>query len=777
MKKIFLFSLLFTVLGFRSMSQQLAFPGAEGYGKYAAGGRGGQVAEVTNLNDTGNGSLRWALDQYVDTVYVYKDAANPNFPVTTYQPLTVVFKVSGTIHLRSELRIKRDNLTIAGQTAPCDGICITGNSVLLNGATGAQLFYFGPRRKNVILRYIRFRPGVPLDNAGNPTMAYVTYGLDVENYENVIVDHCSISWANEECLAIYDTKNTTVQWCIVNEGLYNAYHAKGLRGYGGVWGGQFATYHHNLIANQNNRTPRFNGSRAHDTIALVDYRNNVNYNWASSSAPYGGDVEINGGIARLNLVNNYYKPGPSTPSTHKLMRPDYSGNATGVGRFHVAGNIIDGNAARTADNWLAVDFANIPPASVDSSRSDTAFTIAQPIEMSTAQAAYDTVLQWAGAVLPKRDPVDTRIINEVKTKTAAGRGSAGKPGIIDAPEAVGGVPVYEACTMPIDTDHDGMPDDWEKENDLDPGNASDRNTVNSNGYTKLEQYLNSLALGKVAAKVCPSGESFLVVSDVKGATYQWEENNGNGFAVLNGQTDSVLSLQLNLNAAGFQYRCRVNENSYSKIYTARFETSWTGAVDSLWENAANWSCNEIPGINTDVYIGTGKATLNSSTAVRSLTMGKGASLVAKPGYNLTLLNAPCSGLENDDISSSDNGRLFVVNAFTPNMDGLNERFKVFGIDIETVDITVYNSDNTIVFHATALNTSWAPAVIPQNTFGGYKYRVQAVTKNGNKIGVCGDLYIVSCLPPGFDRNRFHFEDQLTQDGFTLATSDILSNCR
>ena len=242
MKKITLLLSFTSLYYLHTNAQQIAFPGAEGYGKYTTGGRGGKVAEVTNLNDTGMGSLRWALDQYVDTIYVYKDAANPNFPITKYQPLTVVFKVSGIILLKSELRIKRDNLTIAGQTAPCDGICIKGKSVLLNGATTSQLFYLGPRRKNIIVRYLRFRPGVPLDTAGVPTSSYVTYGLDVENYENVMIDHCSISWANEECIAIYDTKNTSMQWCIVNEGLYNAYHIKGIRGYAGVWGGQYASF-------------------------------------------------------------------------------------------------------------------------------------------------------------------------------------------------------------------------------------------------------------------------------------------------------------------------------------------------------------------------------------------------------------------------------------------------------------------------------------------------------------------------------------------------------
>ncbi len=639
MKYLFSILILFFSLQPGAEAQLPAFPGAEGYGRYASGGRGGQVVEVTNLQDTGVGSLRWALDQYVDTIYVYKDAANPLYPVTVYQPLTVVFRVSGIIWLKSDLRIRRDHLTIAGQTAPCDGICIAGRSVILNGATGAQLFYWGPRRKNVIMRYLRFRPGVPLDANGVPTSSFVTYGLDVENYENVIIDHCSFSWANEECLAMYDNKYTTLQWCIASEGLYNAYHSKGVRSYAGVWGGQFASYHHNLIAHQNNRTPRFNGARAHDTIALIDYRNNVNYNWGSSSATYGGDVEINGGIARLNELNNYYKPGPSTPSTHKLMRPDYSGIATGVGRFHVQGNIIEGNAARTADNWLAVDFALIPTTSRDSSRSDTAFSISVPLPAQTAQAAYDTVLLGAGAILPRRESVDVRIAQEVRTRTSSGTGSANKPGIIDAPSAVGGWPQYRACTGDADTDHDGMPDEWELENGLNPYDAADRNQLNAEGYTRLETYLNQLVPGRLTRRICAGPGDFTLSSDLRGNQYQWEVDTGNGYTNLAGQTDSVLVLQLPASAYGNAYRCRVNNSGYSSSFVIKFESVWTGQADSSWENPANWSCGQVPDRYTDVLIPAGQPTVSTQAVCRSLRVNSTAAvLTIASGGNLEVVH-------------------------------------------------------------------------------------------------------------------------------------------
>ncbi|MCX6208148.1 MAG: T9SS type A sorting domain-containing protein [Bacteroidetes bacterium] len=466
MKKLFL--LLFLTINYSLVTVNLnaqlpAFPGAEGFGKYAKGGRGGKVVEVTNLNDTGVGSFRWAFTQHPDT------------------PITIVFKVSGIIDLQSQLKVNRSNFTVAGQTAPGDGICLKGHSFICNGARLASL---GGNHGNIIIRYLRSRPG--------STLSTGVYGFDMENCHNVIIDHCSFSWANEECAALYDTKNTTVQWCIMSEGLYNAGHAKGVRSYCGVWGGQNASYHHNLIAHQNNRTVRFNGARAHDTAALIDYRNNVIYNWVSSSSCYGGEIEIPNGYAHTNIVNNFYKPGPSTSSTLKFIRPDYPASSVAVARWHLKGNIMNGNAVRTNDNWQGVDFASIPLASRDSAKCDSAFYVTDSIQMQSAQNAYDSVLVKVGAIYPLRDSTDKRIINETKTGTATGVGSLNKLGIIDLPSAVGGWNTYNTYNVPDDTDHDGMPDFWEIMKGLDINNPEDRNDTLSNGYTRLEEYLNSI---------------------------------------------------------------------------------------------------------------------------------------------------------------------------------------------------------------------------------------------------------------------------------------------
>jgi hypothetical protein len=449
--------------------QLVAFPGAEGYGRFATGGRGGQVVEVTNLNDSGPGSFRDAFAQYPG------------------QPITIVFRVGGIIELNSQLRPTRSNVTVAGQTAPGDGICLKKHTFKIFG-------------NNVIVRYIRSRPG---DVAGSNSPA--VYGMNMENCKNFIVDHCSMSWSIEEAATFYDNKNSTVQWCLISESLNSSFNTKGDHGYAGVWGGQYASYHHNLIAHHHSRTIRFNGARAHDTTAVVDYRNNVIYNWGNNNAAYGNEIEINGGLAQLNLVNNYYKAGPATPASRANSIFDITeaynaatpNKPTGV--VYADGNYVNGNPAVTADNWSGGIKVRYYPASTLLQFKQVAPTAnLAPITTQTAQAAYASVLAQAGAILPRRDVVDARIVNETSTGTATGSSPTGSTtyglnqGIIDSQTDVGGWPVYNGGPAPTDTDHDGMPDAWETAMSLDPNNATDRNTVAPNGYTVLENYLNGI---------------------------------------------------------------------------------------------------------------------------------------------------------------------------------------------------------------------------------------------------------------------------------------------
>ena len=440
-------------------AQQVAFPGAEGFGKYATGGRGGKVVAVTNLNDSGEGSFRWALEQYPG------------------EALTVIFRVSGMIELQSKIQIKRSNLTIAGQTAPGDGICLKNQSLILNGASAKG------NHGNIIIRFIRSRPGGTLKTG--------LYGFDMENCHDVIIDHCSFSWANEECAAMYDTKNTTVQWCIVSEGLYEAGHQKGHRSYGGVWGGQYASYHHNLLAHLNSRAVRFNGARAHDTFALIDYRNNVIYNWGNANAAYGGEVNIAGGVSQVNIVNNFYKPGPATAAELKFVNASYQKEVSkGTGQWFVDGNIMEGDKALTKKNKNGVDLQaqGYPSGAIV----DKAFPVSIALPVETAKESYEKVLLYAGAIFPKRDATDEHVVNETRTGKAMGKGSFGKPGIIDSPLAVGGWAEYKSAPAPVDTDSDGMPDAWEIKKGLNPNDANDRNKADASGYTMLEIYLNEL---------------------------------------------------------------------------------------------------------------------------------------------------------------------------------------------------------------------------------------------------------------------------------------------
>ncbi|MFD2162695.1 polysaccharide lyase family 1 protein [Paradesertivirga mongoliensis] len=453
----------FLVLGLFTniRAQQLAFPGAEGYGKYTTGGRGGRVIEVTNLNgDESPGSLRAAL----------------NTPGS--DPITIVFRVSGTISLtKGQVKVGRSNMTIAGQTAPGDGICVKNGYLKFSGS-------------NLIIRYLRLRPG---DEAGLSDLA----SLGNENSKNVIIDHCSLSWSNEESHTAYDNKYITVQWCILSEGLYKSFDSKGARSYGSQWGGQYASYHHNLLAHNVSRSPRVNGARSHDTVAVCDFRNNVIFNWGRAGAVYGGELEVNSPDAKcsINWINNYYKPGPATSETLLFAAPSLESRkdaAKGYAKWFISGNYMEGaDKGLNKDNWIGVDVSKVGNAY--NIKAESEFEVEKP-QTESAKEAYKSVLAKAGATFPKRDEVDTRIVNEASGKMKiSGSGAYGvNKGIIDSQKSVGGWPKLSSVPAPADTDRDGMPDSWEKARSLDPANPDDRNKVSPNGYTMLEMYLNGL---------------------------------------------------------------------------------------------------------------------------------------------------------------------------------------------------------------------------------------------------------------------------------------------
>lgn len=443
-----------------------AFPGAEGFGRETTGGRGGKVFYVTSLEDDGSsGTLRHAVSQ-------------PG-------KRTIVFATGGTIRLKSRLNITQGDLTIAGQSAPGGGITIRDYPVVISAS-------------NIILRYLRFRMG---DAAAQQADA-----LEARFQKHIIIDHCSLSWSTDECATFYANENFTLQWCIISESLKTSVHQKGSHGYGGIWGGKNASFHHNLLAHHDSRNPRL-GEEAGKAFALtdlVDMRNNVIYNWAGNST-YGGEA------MNVNIVNNYYKPGPATPTGSKrnrivsLDKNKVEGTEVfGVwGKFFIDGNVVEGNPQVLTDNWgrgvlnqFHNSYGQISQEEISAMRRSAPHDIAQNVTTHTAAEAINLVLDQAGSSL-YRDAVDLRILANVKSNSYDFEGSlGGTKGIIDSQEDVGGWPELDLGQSPTDSDNDGMPDAWESENKLDPIDPNDGPKLKpGTPYTYLEIYLNSLPVG------------------------------------------------------------------------------------------------------------------------------------------------------------------------------------------------------------------------------------------------------------------------------------------
>ena len=435
----------------------LAFPTAEGFGKYTKGGRGGKVFIVSNLADDGEGSLRKA--------------------VTAKGPRIIVFSVSGTIHLSSPLSIKSD-VTIAGQTAPGDGICIADHPVSLGG-------------NNIIIRYLRFRMGDRHQNKGMVNGAGADDAFSGTHRNNIVIDHCSMSWSTDEVCSIYAGDSTSVQWNIISEPLNYSYHFETgdkdfeRHGYGGIWGGKHATFHHNLIAHCNSRTPRFDGIR-NSPIENVDYRNNVIYNWGGNNV-YAGE----GG--NYNIVNNYYKFGPSTSNTvkYRVANP-FKREDIPYGKFYIEGNYIDGSPEITKENWLGVVMDKGTREDAAKSKLATAFAT-EEIEMQTAIDAYNSVLKIAGASF-RRDTLDERIINDVRNRTGKLIDvQGGYPHGTPYEQTITAWPKLKSLSAPKDSDSDGMPDEWETKNGLNFQDSSDAGAYKlQKHYTNIEVYINSL---------------------------------------------------------------------------------------------------------------------------------------------------------------------------------------------------------------------------------------------------------------------------------------------
>ena len=475
MKK-FLLSFFACATAVAGMAQGVpAFPGAEGVARWTTtGGRGGRIIHVTNLNDSGTGSLRAACSASGARI--------------------VVFDVSGIIELKSKLKISNGNITILGQTAPGDGICLKN-------------YTFNISASNVIVRFIRSRMGDAVTGKGDDAMNSYTHD---NNLNNIIIDHCTLSWSTDECGSFYGINNFTLQWCILSESLANSIHEKGAHGYGGIWGGKNAAYHHNLLASHTSRNPRFDHDYVSTLKGPVDFINNVVYNWGGNSSYGGESCNATGEYKMYNMINNYYKPGSTSSKKTRIVNPttkctNCTSESTGLvnlvpGHFYITGNYMYGSSTVTADNWQGVHPDNNTAAVKSAIKSDTRF-IPEGYEgqtlitTHTAQTAFDKVLSYSGACY-KRDVIDQRIVQETKTGTYTYTGSNGSTGgFIDSPSDVGGWPTYVEKTRLADSDNDGMPDIWETANGLNPNDASDATakTLDPKGwYTNIEVYANAL---------------------------------------------------------------------------------------------------------------------------------------------------------------------------------------------------------------------------------------------------------------------------------------------
>ena len=436
----------------------VAFPEAEGFGKYSTGGRGGKVFIVSNLNDAGSGSFREAA--------------------TAKVPRIIVFAVSGTIHLTEKLSIA-GNVTIAGQSAPGAGICLADQSIGFGG-------------DNIIVRYLRIRMGDKYQRGG---MVDGNGGDDAfggTKRKNIVIDHCSMSWSTDEVFSVYSGDSSTLQWNLISEPLNYSYHFETgdkdyeKHGYGAIWGGRHLSAHHNLFAHCNSRTPRFDGIR-NSPEENVDFRNNVIYNWGHNNTHAG-----EGG--RYTIVNNYYKYGPSTLASVKfrILNP-FNRSDIPYGRFYVAGNYVDGAADVTRDNWQGVRVGNSGKDDATQAKLVVPLPVVS-ITMQTAEDAYVLILQSAGANLPVRDTLDERIINNVKNRTGGFIDvQGGFPHGTDYELTVKAWPTLLSLPALPDADKDGMPDDWEKAHQLNPADGNDASAFTLNKqYTNIEVYLNDL---------------------------------------------------------------------------------------------------------------------------------------------------------------------------------------------------------------------------------------------------------------------------------------------
>ena len=545
MKKIFtlilsLISLTSVALAEVTATAVPAFPGAEGFGRYTTGGRGGTVYHVTTLEDTGEaGSFRYACSQKGARI--------------------IVFDVCGTIYLKSTLNLSNDNVTIAGQTAPGDGVCIAD-------------YPFQIRANNVVIRYMRFRCG------NRHVDEHEGDGLGAMDKDNIIVDHCSISWSVDECCSVYGGKNITVQWSIVAQSMVNAGHSKGAHGYGGNWGGSGCTYAHNLLLHHTSRTPRLGPRPYTQCDERLDLRNNVIYNWGGNGC-YGGEG------MNVNIVNNYWKPGPATGSSvgKRIAKPNIRTtayceitefNADGTpangngwapmwhvwGHYYVEGNVNPKYSDVTNNNWTVgvVNHIDRGSSSNDGTATDVTMDTIHSLTVDhvffpytttwSAEDAYEKVLGYVGCCKDTYrhngatgyalawDRLDSVMISDTRNGVATYTGDSLSSGFINSQADCGGWPELYATDLEIsrastDSDKDGIPDYYEDQyfsnTDVEPNAQCTKSGYTQ--YTNMDYYLARLCQNRITRYISPENSSEQYISGYQAlgeevGSYVWDES-------------------------------------------------------------------------------------------------------------------------------------------------------------------------------------------------------------------------------------------------------------
>ena len=694
----------------------IAFPGCEGWGRFTTGGRaidgrGSKVYYVTRLDDTGEeGTFRWAVTTGDDT------------------PRTVLFKVSGTIYLKSRLSAKR-NITIAGQTAPGGGICLAGYQMKLTS--------------NSIVRHIRFRAGdIPGNSAANNGNSMSM--LDVENVENIVLDHCTFSWSMEENITMYDCNYTTVQWCIFSESLYNSGNSKGARAYGAQWGGEHGTMHHCLFANNVTRSPRFNGVRSSVNDRRVDseFINNVIFNWGNHNSVYGGECSAGGATDynRTYMINNYYKPGPATKAGtsngRHFVRPT-GGSVNEVGEWYLTGNKFETGSkwAGTADFWKddvleKVNADNYWGFLTEKGRGIHFWSLNPTQELfdkkllkqlpagyeltmayESADEAYAKVVKQAGASLPRYDEVDARILQE-----AAGlvdpkfKGDYGQLGIIDTPYDITlsdhdrfaalreednkeiDVTCYPRLqgdsydAQVVDADGDGLPDAYETEVGLNPNDANDGVALTTSGYSNLEIFLNGVADGQI---------------DAKAYTRHQPETAAVSFNAVVGEGETYTTIQAAIDAApadGTPYYIFIKKGTYEgHVQINRANTHLVG--QNKQNTIITWNKLHTEGggsvdTNASVNVTASDVSLDNLT-IRNTRIDEGQALALyTKADRIILTNCNLEGWQDTYRTGNDGQRHLVRNCkITGTTDFVYNRGEVF-FDCDTLH--VLRNTNVIV---------------------------------------------------------------------------------